>query len=264
MLRRLAWRLGRKLYTHARGDTPNDPSSNGEYWLLKQLLDTTAAPVTLFDVGANKGDWSAHALELRRSSADLRIHAFEPSRITREALSKRFASNGGVSIEACALSDTLGETAFYCGDDGAGTNSLSSISGSKSETVSLTTVDHFMAQRAMEHVSMVKVDTEGFDLLVLKGAEKTLRHGRVELVQFEYNWRWLINHACLRDVFTFLEGKPYRLGKLMQGSIEFYDEWHFELDRFFENNYVLVRADSTLNSFGHVSRFDPSNAPVPA
>lgn len=111
---------------------------------------------------------------------------------------------------------------------------------------------------------MVKIDTEGFDLLVLRGAEQTLHDGRIEIVQFEYNWRWLPNHVCLRDVFALIADKPYRLGKLCGNTIEFYDQWHFELDRFFENNYVLIRNDSNLRMLGSAVRFDESNVVVHA
>lgn len=154
----------------------------------------------------------------------------------------------------------MGEATFYSGEVGAGTNSLSPASGSKAEIVKLTTVDEFLQQSGDGSVSMVKIDTEGFDLLVLRGAEKMLGEGRIEIVQFEYNWRWLINHACLRDVFDLITNKPYRLGKLVGEAIEFYEQWHFELDRYFENNYVLVRRDSELLRLGMNMNFDQSNA----
>ena len=35
--RSIIWRLGRKLYTSARRDFPQEPSLNGEYWLLEQI-----------------------------------------------------------------------------------------------------------------------------------------------------------------------------------------------------------------------------------
>lgn len=34
VVRKLMWRLGRKMYAYARGDGQNDPRTNGEYWLL--------------------------------------------------------------------------------------------------------------------------------------------------------------------------------------------------------------------------------------
>jgi FkbM family methyltransferase len=259
-IRKLLWRLGRKTYTYARGDGPNDPHVNGEYWLLEQVLNGTPGPQVLLDVGANKGDWTAHAIGLVAAPKEVHVHAFEPSLATRSMLTARFRGSAVVSVQPYALSVTVGEATFYCNDIGAGTNSLSPVSGPKEETVRLITVDEFLQHFGIESVSMVKIDTEGFDLLVLKGAEKALSEGLIQLVQFEYNWRWLLNHASLRDVFDLISNKPYRLGKLVGETIEFFKEWHFELDRYFENNYVLVRQDSELCFLGIEVHFDNSNA----
>ena len=71
-------------------------------------------------------------------------------------------------------------------------------------------------------------------------------------------------NACLRDVFGLIADETYRLGKLSCKTIWFYDQWHFELDRFFENNYVLVRNDSNLRLRGSTVWFDESNVGVSA
>jgi FkbM family methyltransferase len=174
-------------------------------------------------------------------------------------LAARFAENAAVTIQPYALSEKVGEARFYSNGAGAGTNSLSPSSGLNVEVVKVTTIDQFLQQSGNETVSMLKIDTEGFDLLVLRGAEKSLHDGRIDIVQFEYNWRWLLNHSCLRDVFDLIVNKPYRLGKLVGNAVEFYDQWHFELDRFFENNYVLIRNNSKFRLLGSTVQFDGSN-----
>ncbi len=262
VVRKLMWRLGRKMYTYARGDGQNDPRINGEYWLLEHVLKASPGPCVLLDVGANKGDWTAQALEIAQARREIHVHSFEPSMATRSMLTARFVGSAAVTVQPYALSETVGETTFYSKEAGAGTNSLSPSSGSNVEIVKLLTIDQFLHQTGIEPVLMVKIDTEGFDLLVLKGAIESLHDGRIEIVQFEYNWRWLLNHASLRDVFDLISGKSYRLGKLVGETIEFYEEWHFELDRYFENNYVLVRRDSELCSLGTEVHFDSSNAPA--
>jgi FkbM family methyltransferase len=258
-VRKLMWRLGRKIYTCARGEGQNDPRSNGEYWLLEQVLKTSTGHQVLLDVGANKGNWTAQALSIGEASKKVHVHAFEPSQATRSMLTDRFVGSDAVTVQPYALSATVGEAAFYSAEEGCGTNSLSSISGSNAEIVKMNTIDCFLQHSGIMAVTMVKIDTEGFDLLVMHGAEKALSEGVIEIVQFEYNWRWLLNHVCLRDVFDLISDKPYLLGKLVGNSIEFYDQWHFELDRFFETNYVLIRSDSKLCSIGSTFQFDGAN-----
>jgi FkbM family methyltransferase len=256
----LMWRLGRKMYTYARGDGKNDPRTNGEYWLLEQVLKASPGPQILLDVGANRGDWTAQALRLTQASKEVHVHAFEPSLATRSMLAARFAESVAVTVHPYALSETVGEATFYSKEVGAGTNSLSPLSGLNTEVVKLITIDRFFQHSRIEKVSLVKIDTEGFDLHVLRGAEESLYEGRIAVIQFEYNWRWLLNRASLRDVFDLISNKPYRLGKLVGKTIELYHEWHFELDRYFENNYVLVRRDSEFCLLGVEVHFDNSNA----
>jgi FkbM family methyltransferase len=248
------------MYTYARGEGANDPRTNGEYWLLERLvLASEAAPILLLDIGANRGDWTAEALRVGARTANVHVHSFEPSRATRSLLMKRFAGNAAVTIHASAMSDRHGTATFYASDEGAGTNSLSPVSGPHAEVVSVTTVDDFLRQSRLDAVSMMKIDAEGYDPLILRGAEAALGRGLIDLVQFEYNWRWLLNHACLRDIFDLIADKPYRLGKLAGDRVDYYETWHPELDRFFESNYVLVRKAGRHRFLGFNVRFDGSN-----
>lgn len=263
-LRSVAWRLGRRLYCWARGDLANDPNLNGEYWLLSQLTDHANSGGVFLDVGANVGEWSLHALAVA-ASANLRIRvfAFEPCSATRDMLRQALRTSENVEVVPVALAAAEGEADFFSRGAGMGTNSLHEVSGPASERVRLTTLDRFLEERDIDRVTVLKIDTEGFDFEVMKGADHALTHGRIDLVQFEYNWRWLLNKASLREVFHFVKGKPYRVGKLAGKSIHFYEDWHPELDRYFENNYVLVRRNTAMERLGQPFRFDDSNVAIP-
>lgn len=262
-MRHTAWRLGRRLYAWARGDTTNDPQRNGEYWLLDAMLGPEK-PRVLIDIGANVGNWTrtANAIAEARRLAPPNIIAFEPLTPTREILESNLAGCDNVEIVPLALSSRAGAADFYYDAAGAGTNSLSPTSGSKSERVEVTTLDTFVAQRGIRDIGMVKIDTEGFDFGVLEGFKQALANGLAEVVQFEYNWRWLLTRSSLHDVFELIKGTPYVLGKLERESMAFFAEWHFELDRYFENNYVLIRHDSPLRQLGRTARFNESNVEV--
>jgi FkbM family methyltransferase len=262
VIRQFLWRAGRRLYTYARGEGANDPRRNGEYWLLRHALQSSSGAQVLLDIGANQGDWSAEALLAADAAGQVRVHAFEPASGTRAMLAARFSGNSAVDIQPFALSDAPGDAIFYSLGAGAGTSSLSSSPGAYPESARVTTIDAFLEQAAIRSVLMAKIDTEGFDLLVMKGAQKALREGRIGIVQFEYNSRWLPNHSSLHDVFELIADKPYRLGKLVGEHLEVYERWHPELDRFFETNYVLVRLDSALLSLGRAVQFNQSNVAI--
>ena len=265
IIRSLIWRIGRRLYITARRDCPNNPENNGEYWLLEKLLSDhpkTNIP-TLIDIGANRGDWTAKAIEsISNLGKNGLVYAFEPTQSTYIFLSNRFIANDCVKLNKIALSETSGEAEFFVVGELAGTNSLNWAEGTTVEKVQTQTFDDFFLPTDLKTILFVKSDTEGYDMSVLIGAEKSLKEGYIEVWQFEYNHRWVASHHSLKDVFTFIENKPYCLGKLYGNGIEIYEKWHPELDRFFESNYVLIRKGSELEKLGIVMHFDKSNVLV--
>src|SRR4051794_3594267 len=88
--RNLLWRGGRKIYAYARGESANDPHTNGEYLLLRHILESGEGADILLDIGANRGDWTAKALQIAQATRRIHVHAFEPSTATRASLSTRF------------------------------------------------------------------------------------------------------------------------------------------------------------------------------
>jgi len=255
------WRIGRTFYMTGRGDVPNDPRHNGEYWLLQHVITLSQIGDRLIDVGANRGDWSAEALRQGADARGCSIDAFEPSDGTRAALCAR-TRGAAVTVHRTALSDWEGDASFFEVSELAGTNSLHPIHGGREVRVSVTTLDKFLAERGYESIKFIKIDTEGFDLHVLRGGMASLRRGAVEAIQFEYNWRWVCAGSTMWALFELISGTPYRCGKLVEAGIEFYDAWHPELDRFFEGNYVLIRRGSALEALGKSMAFDGANIAV--
>lgn len=260
-IRRFLWRAGRRLYTYARGDFQNNPQRNGEYWLLSRVLHTASHDALLLDVGANRGEWTCQALRVE-SQRPVSVHMFEPASGAQEILSARFQGSAAATLHPFALADTPGEATLYGTHAAGGTNALIASPGAYQQVTAVSTLDAFVSDRHIQTILMAKVDTEGFDYLVIKGGIETLKRGGIEVLQFEYNWRWLLTRTSLRDVFALLDHIPYRLGKLVGAEIEFVEEWHPELDRFIEANYVLVRRDTPLYRSGVTLKFDGSNVGI--
>lgn len=145
----------------------------------------------------------------------------------------------------------------------SGINSLSTNSNAISaEQISCQRLDDFLSQRQIDKVVFVKSDAEGHDFNIICGAANLFQKGLVEVWQFEYNHRWLEERRQLKDVFEFIADKPYCLGKLHNNGIEIYDQWHPELERFFEANYVLVKRGSEFESLCKPIHFNSNNVLV--
>lgn len=273
-LRRLKWKLGRRLYMDARGEPrSNLPDSSDERYVQQAVLAATAEVERLcvLDVGANKGQWSSQFLRLapeaRRTPARLSLNSFEPVPATRKVFARTLADTPGndcVTLNALALSDSKGTASIAIWGETAGTNTLafdttSVTRAQKVLEIETSTLDGFLAGNGIDHVHLIKIDAEGHDSLVLQGARSALERGAVDVVQFEYSHRWIYARAFLRDVFRFVEGTPYAIARICGDRLERLPEWHPELERYFDANFALVhpRAEGWFNL--HDGTFDRSN-----
>ena len=94
------------------------------------------------------------------------------------------------------------------------------------------------------------------------GYERLLVENRIMACQFEYNHRWIYSRHCFKDVFAFIKDTRYFVGKITPRGSELYEQWHPELNRFFEGNYLLIHPDA-LNWFvTSKGSFDAYNAYV--
>ncbi len=243
--RRTVVRMARYVLLRARLDYPNDLSSNGESALQGWILRFSQAgeQVHVADVGANVGRWSGSmvaAASKARRRADLRLHAFEPE---SRAFAQLVQALDGTpaSLSRTALSDQQGTSLFHVVAPAAGRNSLYPVPGASQaaqEMVVTTTLDSYAEQSGITRFALVKVDAEGHDLAVLRGAGALLAEHRIAVAQFEYNHRWVLARFFLRDAFEFLLALGYQVGKLTPRGVEFYPGWDADLETFVEGNYV--------------------------
>jgi FkbM family methyltransferase len=270
MFQPFLYRLGRKLYMVGRGEISNDMTSNGELFVQRSVLAamkaSSSAPVVVFDVGANIGDWTLQLLQqANRNGVQDRmdVHAFEPVPSTASTLRARVPA-ATVRVHEAAVSSSSGAGEIRVVRDNAGTNSLYDEPGSRALTVkiALITATEFCSANHIPHIHLLKCDTEGHDMEVIRGAMPLLRGGRISVLQFEYNHRWVFARNFLRDVFTSLAGLPYRIAKLQPEGLLLLREWHPELERFFEGNYALVHEDALSWFAAHEATFNASNVLV--
>jgi len=241
----------------ARGDIENDLNRNGELALQAAVLkwwretDRGDRHFLALDVGANVGEWTEALLAEadRQGVTNLAVIGFEPVPDTADLLRRRIAgmTNGSrCEVVQAALSDANGTAVIHAVAGGGGTSSLHpgpGVTGGEQLTIRTITADGFAHERGLDAVHLMKIDAEGHDIHVLKGAGRMLEQGMVAVCQFEYNHRWVHSRSFLRDAFELVQGLPYRVGKVLPEGVELFGEWHPEMERFFEGNYALLRND---------------------
>ncbi|WP_149537757.1 FkbM family methyltransferase [Siccirubricoccus phaeus] len=169
----------------------------------------------IFDVGANEG---AYARRLAALLPQARILAFEPHPRTAARLRGRVPAN--VEVVEQAVGAAAGSVVLhdFAGEDGSTQASLDPgairLYGGEPTRfeVACTTIDDILAARGIERVAFLKVDTEGYDLAVLKGAARALAERRIGVIQFEFIGANIVTGATMRQFFEVLEG--YDIGRL--------------------------------------------------
>jgi len=142
--------------------------------------------MTFLDIGAHHGVYSVIAAKKLGSSG--RVVAFEPSPRERERLLVHLRHNGAksVTVEPLALAEEEGKASFTIVVKGFTTmNSLRPPPinhPTEQVTVDTTTVDSYFESRQIDRVDLVKIDTEGGELAVFRGASKLLSQFRPVIV----------------------------------------------------------------------------------
>ena len=245
--RRRVVRAARFALHRSRRDLPNDMRTNGELALQRWVLAAVppGRPVTVLDVGAHTGRWSRALLELARDTGHRpSLHAFEPASDSHRRLLAELPAVARVN--RLAVSDRPGEVMLHLAGPHAGRNSLHRLpgpAGAAPERVLATTLDEYAERERIEQIQLLKVDAEGHDLPVLRGARRLLGGGAVAVAQFEYNHRWVHSRHFLKDAFDLAGPLGYRIGKLTRRGVEWYPAWDPELETFVEGNYLAARPD---------------------
>jgi FkbM family methyltransferase len=136
---------------------------------------------TIVDVGANIG---TSTFRFREANPNARIYCIEPVM----EIYNELESNVLHPLTSChrlALGDKEEESTIYTTYNPL-TSSLFKTSETRgSQKVEMTTLDRFAEQNSIEQIDLLKIDTEGYDLHVLKGAQGLLNDGRIEYVMVE-------------------------------------------------------------------------------
>lgn len=188
---------------------------SGEHYAIRVALADRISPV-VFDVGANEGHWLSSVLA---TSPTAQIHAFEP----QPSLAKRLiASHPGVRVNAMALGEEVNVLELFDYADHPGSQHASLLPGvidkvygkdARSQTVPVGTIDDYCVQHDVEKIDFLKIDVEGFELNILRGAHRMLNDGRIGAIQFEFNYLNAVGRVFMRDFFSSLSAvyRYYRL-----------------------------------------------------
>lgn len=174
----------------------------------------------IFDIGANRGQ----SVELFcKAFPGCQTYSFEPNPAMFDQLLKQYGSSTNNLCYQMAFSDCKGvfpfnitrvpEASSLLAPDPKLVN-LSKDNKYEVEVidVSCDTIDNFCSEHGIDNIDLLKVDVQGAELKVLKGAAKTLQNTKVKIIYTEINFaETYSDQVRIEDLLSFCQKFDYYL-----------------------------------------------------
>ena len=215
--------------------------------------------LTVLDIGANKGQWTRALLDVFGDRV-ARVHMFDPSPENYRELSNREDSLAGLGPEESeritahpsGMGRTPGTATLYSNEEGSVLGSLypheeagygermKHIRLDTTVEVTVDTVDEFVSRSEIASVEIMKIDTEGHEMDVLQGAERSIHEGKIELILFEFGPHQVESRHFFKDFWQFLTRRLYEMYFVdNDGNIHPIPRYEYRWERF-NTNYEFL------------------------
>jgi FkbM family methyltransferase len=205
-------------------------------WADLAAIGPVTGPHVILDIGAHHG-WFFHCWQDWCPGAQ--VHAFEPYPESFEATRTSYGSDPRVKLNQVGVGDAAGELTFNVFGESKVSNSFLAPESQAWDTlryhtgeltqikVPVTTVDAYVAAQGLKSIYLAKIDVQGYELHVLRGAEKSLP--MIDHIFVEAGIERLYKDAPrFTDVFEFLTARGFHLAGMRA--------WH-------RGNHVLMETD---------------------
>ena len=171
----------------------------------------------IFDVGSHRGESIDYFIKLKNLK---KIQSFEPQKDIFLVLKKKYINNNKVILNQIALSQNEKYKDFYI-NDLSSTSTFSRLNKkslwlkiknkilnkknpiiNKIKIRSLT-IDKFIKQKKIKKIDLLKIDTEGHELEVLKGALKTIKEHKVKFILIELHFSKMYQNYSKKKIESF-------------------------------------------------------------
>jgi FkbM family methyltransferase len=218
--------------------------NSGELLLISKISHLLK---TVIDVGANKGEWSEMVLNKCSSSLERLILA-EPGKTAFSIIQEKFKGDNRFTLLNIGLSDDDGMLVFNEEENASETSCfLPNASTAQSENYTVVRkLDSILKELNVDFVDFLKIDCEGFDFKVIKGASEHIKSHKIGIIQFEYNTMWIEAGSTLKATFDFLKSFNYEVYLLNDKGLAGYDVDYYK-EFFGYSNFVAVSPEWKKN-----------------
>lgn len=231
------------LALHAQGyHNYRSSQSSGEAFFIEKILAKTE-PRLCIDIGANRGEYTQQLLQ----NTSAVVHAIEPHPLSfqelvplKQSFGKRLAlHNFAIGSKRGTADLHFTEGALYFASLSTEASEVPYVKNQEKTEVRVITLDDFCSSNGFDHVDLVKIDVEGFENEVMKGAQNVLKNIRPAFVQVEFNWHQLFRDTSIWSLSKYLPG--YRPFQLLPGGWAERDPKDPFSNVYKYSNFVFVR-----------------------
>lgn len=157
-----------------------------------------------FDIGANIGLMTIFAAQKVRTHG--LVYSFEPEPDTFKILEQNCEINHleNIYLNNFALGSEEKEGFIYPNIDiNRGASSLVRKDDTNGKKIRITTLDAFLTGKGLHKIKLMKIDIEGYELEMLKGASNLLGSVNAPILCIEHS-RAVLHIAAVEDVYDFI------------------------------------------------------------
>ena len=199
---------------------------------LYSLKEQNINPKTIFDVGAFSGDWTRNCLKI---FPDSNYFLFEAQ------------TDMADSLKMMETDQIITENMFLGEDDGtsvdffeAGTSSSAFRFGPHTSIKKNTTsLDNYCRKKTINTIDILKLDVQGYELNILKGAQTILKNVNLIITEVSFNDVY-VDCPLVNEVIQFLDGNQFQLFDIVDFRRREIDNHLWQCDMFF------IKKDSFL------------------
>jgi len=220
-----------------------DIYSSGEIQVINFLSRQVTKNLIVFDVGANVGHYTNKLRQELDDSSN--IFSFEPSAKTFQLLSQNVKFEN-VELNNFGFGNKTEEVALFSNYLDSGLSSLYNrrlnhfnIEMNDNEIISLRTLDHFVKEKNISHINLLKLDVEGNELNVLSGAKNLLDSQSIDIIQFEFGGCNIDSKTYFQDFFYLLTPN-YDIFRILEVGFYPIKQYKEIYEQFITTNFLAV------------------------
>lgn len=206
---------------------------------IRRIAEHGITISTIIDIGASDGKWSLNTMKVFKNQSFL---AIEPLRERFDALEYCKQYHRKFDYELCAAGESNdGYVTLNVQSDDIDGSTIDATGGEQRQ-VPVRTVDAIVAENNLEGPFLMKFDTHGYEVAILKGANNTLKNTNLIIME-TYNFN-ITEHALLfYEMCSHMKKLGFRCYDIAAPMIRLYDKSFWQVDLFF------CRIDSPIFSY---------------